>query len=104
MSEGNSQSQTSLSRSRSVSQAGGVFDDGHGDHSVAYDDDWEHDSPSQEESKTVEVDEGEENLLVATKPEYKPCAEDEDFLAALDKMVNENIAENKNIGDITLNI
>ena len=101
MSEGNSQSQTSLSRSRSVSQAGGVFDDGdgHGD-----DDDWEHDSPSQEESKTVEVDEGEENLLVATKPEYKPCAEDEDFLAALDKMVNENIAENKNIGDITLNI
>ena len=35
-----------------------------------------------------------------SKPEYQPCAEDDDFLAALDKMVNENIAEHKNTGKI----
>ena len=45
------------------------------------------------------MEEGEENLVIPTKPEYQPCAEDDDFLAALDKMVNENIAESKTIGE-----
>ena len=37
--------------------------------------------------------------MVPTRPSYQACAEDEDFLAALDKMVNENIAESKNVGE-----
>ena len=44
------------------------------------------------------MEEGEENLAVPTQPKYEPCPEDDDFLAALDKMVNENIAESKNLG------
>ena len=44
------------------------------------------------------MEEGEENLAVPTQPKYEPCPEDDDFLAALDKMVNENIAESKNVG------
>ena len=54
---------------------------------------------SQDDDDEVEVEEGEENLVIPTKPEYQPCAEDDDFLAALDKMVNENIAESKTIGE-----
>ena len=38
--------------------------------------------------------------MVPTRPSYQACAEDEDFLAALDKMVNENIAESKNVGKL----
>ena len=37
--------------------------------------------------------------MVPTRPSYQACAEDEDFLAALDKMVNENIAESKSVGE-----
>ena len=37
--------------------------------------------------------------MVPTKPDFQPCPEDDDFMAALDKMVNENIAESKNIGE-----
>ena len=44
------------------------------------------------------MEEDEENLAVPTVPKYEPCPEDDDFLAALDKMVNENIAESKNVG------
>ena len=40
-----------------------------------------------------------EDLMVPTKPDFQPCPEDDDFMAALDKMVNENIAESKNIGE-----
>ena len=32
-----------------------------------------------------------------TRPSHQACPEDDDFLAALDKMVNENIAESKNV-------
>ena len=129
MSEANSQSQTSLSRSRSVSQAGGVYegetdigggDGGQYDHLSVLDDypDLRQETPSQEEEEDgeeeeeegeeeeeeepgeelEEVEEDEENLAVPTVPKYEPCPEDDDFLAALDKMVNENIAESKNVG------
>ena len=118
MSEANSQSQTSLSRSRSVSQAGGVYegetDGGGGDDYFSLTDDYpdlRQETPSQEEEEEEqeepdeepgeeleEVEEGEENLAVPTQPKYEPCPEDDDFLAALDKMVNENIAESKNVG------
>merc|ERR1719445_2629637 len=51
-----------------------------------------------EEAEDVqELEEGEENLMINTKPRFEPCPEDDDFLAALDKMVNENIAESKNV-------
>merc|ERR1719158_623629 len=43
----------------------------------------------------VEVEEGEEDLMVPEAPVYQPCPEDDDFLAALDKMVTENISEAK---------
>ena len=36
-------------------------------------------------------------MLVPTRPSHQACPEDDDFLAALDKMVNENIAESKNV-------
>ena len=86
---------------RSVSQAGGVYDDewdrgDHDDDQRYSQDDRRH---SQDDDDEVEVEEGEENLVIPTKPEYQPCAEDDDFLAALDKMVNENIAESKTIGE-----
>lgn len=105
MSEGNSQSQTSISRSRSVSQAGGVFED---DWDRTGDRDMRQDTPSQEDHEDEgelddgepiqELEEEEEDLVISTHPKYEPCPEDEDFLAALDKMVNENIAESKNVG------
>ena len=140
MSEANSQSQTSLSRSRSVSQAGGVYEGERGREKCIYKSEnryfcavsylgkifWEYfkinfgdnlsvlddypelrqETPSQEEEEEEEepgddleeVEEGEENLAVPTQPKYEPCPEDDDFLAALDKMVNENIAESKNLG------
>ena len=43
------------------------------------------------------MEEGDEDLLVPTRPSHQACSEDDDFLAALDKMVNENIAESKNV-------
>ena len=43
------------------------------------------------------MEEGDEDLLVPTRPSHQACPEDDDFLAALDKMVNENIAESKNV-------
>ena len=54
--------------------------------------DYEH----QEGGETV-IDEGEENLFLPTAPVNEPCQEDDDFLAALDKMVNDSIVENKNV-------
>ena len=54
-----------------------------------------------EEAESVqEIEEGEENLIIPTQPKFEPCPEDDDFLAALDKMVNENIAESKTVGKI----
>ena len=43
------------------------------------------------------MEEGDEDLLVPTRPSHQACPEDDYFLAALDKMVNENIAESKNV-------
>jgi len=106
MSDGNSQSQTSLSRSRSVSQAGGGFDDGVGnddddwDREDVDDDDDEDDDHDDDRMESPSQDDDEDRADIGTtisKPEYQPCAEDDDFLAALDKMVNENIAEHKNL-------
>merc|ERR1719251_133421 len=82
-----------------------MFEDGHEeDWDGDRDDDEEEEeeeareSPSQEEDGSqVEVEEGEEDLMVPTKPDFQPCPEDDDFMAALDKMVSENIAESKNI-------
>ena len=81
---------------------------GHDDNLSVLDDfpDLRQETPSQEEEEEEEepgedleeVEEGEENLLVPTQPKFEPCPEDDDFLAALDKMVNENIAESKNLG------
>ena len=83
-----------------------------------YEDDWDRpeephvrqETPSQDEEEEEEEDhaeedvqeleEGEENLMINTKPRFEPCPEDDDFLAALDKMVNENIAESKNVGKL----
>jgi len=96
-SEGNSQSQPSISRSRSVSQAAMFETEG-----VEFEgDEWnrgeeEHGAmDSQESGGVVEVDEGEEDMMVPSIPVFQPCPEDDDFLAALDKMVNENISESK---------
>jgi len=104
-SEGNSQSQPSISRSRSVSQAamfetdgveydGEEWDRGEGDRE---DRDQEGMLDSQNSDEVLEVDEGEEDMMVPSIPVFQPCPEDDDFLAALDKMVNENISESKNL-------
>jgi len=104
-SEGNSQSQPSISRSRSVSQAAMFETDG-----VEYDgEEWDRGEgeredrdqegmlDSQNSDEVLEVDEGEEDMMVPSIPVFQPCPEDDDFLAALDKMVNENISESKNL-------
>eukprot|EP00092_Neocalanus_flemingeri_P034844 GFUD01037919.1.p1 GENE.GFUD01037919.1~~GFUD01037919.1.p1 ORF type:complete len:1219 (+),score=513.71 GFUD01037919.1:43-3699(+) len=99
VSEGNSQSQPSISRSRSVSQAamfetegvefeGEEWDRGEGEQEML---------DSQDSENVVEVDEGDEDMMVPSIPVFEPCPEDDDFLAALDKMVNENISESKGL-------
>jgi len=104
-SEGNSQSQPSISRSRSVSQAamfetdgvefdGEEWDRGEGERE---DRDQERMLDSQNSDEVLEVDEGEEDMMVPSTPVFQPCPEDDDFLAALDKMVNENISESKSL-------
>merc|ERR1719369_2153281 len=52
---------------------------------------------SQNSDEVLEVDEGEEDMIVPSIPVFQPCPEDDDFLAALDKMVNENISESKSL-------
>merc|ERR1712013_586845 len=85
-SEGNSQSQPSISRSRSVSQAAMFETDG-----VEYDgEEWDRGEGDRE-------DRDQEGMMVPSIPIFQPCPEDDDFLAALDKMVNENISESKNL-------
>ena len=61
-------------------------------------DEEEEEEEDHAEEDVQELEEGEENLMINTKPRFEPCPEDDDFLAALDKMVNENIAESKNVG------
>merc|ERR1719471_470838 len=60
-------------------------------------DDHEDDGELDDAEPIQELEEEEEDLVISTHPKYEPCPEDEDFLAALDKMVNENIAESKNV-------
>lgn len=43
------------------------------------------------------IEEGEEDLVLPSAPVNIHCQEDDDFMAALDKMVNESITENKNM-------
>jgi len=107
-SEGNSQSQTSATRSRSASQAA-MYEEG-----IEGDDDKEEggDEDEREEAgdwvdqddgglsqegseRVLEVEEGDEDIAIPTAPVFNPCPEDDDFLAALDKMVNDNITESK---------
>ena len=62
----------------------------------------------------MEVEEGDEDFAIPTAPVFDPCPEDDDFLAALDKvrndkdealpnfsncvqMVNDNITESKGV-------
>jgi len=102
-SEGNSQSQPSISRSRSVSQAamfeteGVEFEGEEWDRGERDDIDQEGMLDSQNSDEVIEVDEGEEDMMVPSIPVFQPCPEDDDFLAALDKMVNENISESKGL-------
>ena len=92
-------------------QAGGGFDEvvGHDDddwdrddvEDVDDDDEDEDDHDDRMESPSLDDDVDRADIgTTISKPEYQPCAEDDDFLAALDKMVNENIAEHKNAGEI----
>ena len=102
-SEGNSQSQPSNSRSRSVSQAamfeteGVEFEGEEWDRGEREDREQEGMLDSQNSDEVIEVDEGEEDMMVPSIPVFQPCPEDDDFLAALDKMVNENISESKGL-------
>ena len=43
------------------------------------------------------VEQGDEELVLPSAPARIPCQEDEDFLAALDKMVNDNITESRSL-------
>merc|ERR1740129_459068 len=92
MSQNNQSSQQSASRSRSVSQAGGRMGE-----------DWEEeeeeedreDKSSQEEA--VEVESGDDDFLVPQIPVFSPFDEDDEFLSSLDKMVNDNISDSRNL-------
>ena len=100
-SEGNSQSQTSATRSRSASQAA-MYEEG-----IEGDDDKEEgrDEDEREEAgdwvdqddgglsqegseRVLEVEEGDEDIAIPTAPVFNPCPEDDDFLAALDKVTS----------------
>ena len=99
-SEGNSQSQTSATRSRSASQAA-MYEEG-----IEEDDDKEgRDEDEREEAgdwvdqddgglsqegseRVLEVEEGDEDIAIPTAPVFNPCPEDDDFLAALDKVTS----------------
>ena len=116
-SEGNSQSQTSATRSRSASQAAmyeeGIEGDEDKDEEGDEDErDWDEGGLSQGGGERVlEVEEGDEDFAIPTAPVFDPCPEDDDFLAALDKvridqdevvpncvqMVNDNITESKGV-------
>ena len=55
---------------------------------------------SQNSYEVIEVDrmrQGEEDMMVPSIPVFRPYPRDDDFLAALDKMVNENISESKGL-------
>jgi len=87
----NSQSE---SRSRSVSVVLGEADQGEEEDM----DMWErHGSQDGNTGEEVEVEEGEEDMMVPDAPLHQPCPEDDDFLAALDKMVADNIKESSSI-------
>ena len=45
----------------------------------------------------MELESGEEDLVVAQAPSYVPSTEDDEFLASIDKMVNKNINDSKNL-------
>ena len=67
-------------------------DRGHRDEEEEEEDDERRDS---QDSELGGVEEGDEELALPTAPVRVACPEDEDFLAALDRMVNENISEAK---------
>jgi len=92
-------SQHSTNRSRSASQAAV---------SAAMEDDWPEDdvetagadavvSQEEDDSEAMEVEQGDEELLLPSAPVKVECQEDDDFMSALDQMINENITESKNL-------
>ena len=96
-SEGNSQSQTSATRSRSASQAA-MYEEGiEGDEDKEEEGDedereiagdWDEGGMSQGGGdRVLEVEEGDEDIAIPTAPVFDPCPEDDDFLAALDKVL-----------------
>lgn len=50
-----------------------------------------------QDSEDEGVEQGDEELLLPSAPVKLSCKEDDDFLADLDRMVNENISESKNL-------
>ena len=98
-SEANSQSQASASRSRSHSQAEHYEEDMEEEEDDRVEE-WEDgDGGSQGSGKLLEVEEGDEDMLVPTAPQYQPCPEDDDFLAALDKVNNDDYDVNNDNDD-----
>jgi len=101
-----SHSQHSNSRSRRPSGFGG-YDDGEewtddkrggGEHPRDLDDgDPQTQEYDEDEGDEKMIEEGEEDLVVPSAPANIHCQEDDDFMAALDKMVNESITESKNM-------
>jgi len=103
-SEGNSQSQASQGRSRSASQAamyGEEEEEERDERDEEIERGWEEEDDeegSEADSEGVlEVEEGEEDLALPTAPVFQACEDDDDFLAMLDKMVNENLTESKGL-------
>jgi len=92
-----SHSQHSNNRSRSASQAAPMdeWDDREGP-GRSQDQDME-EGPGDSQDSEGGVEQGDEELLLPSAPVKQQCKEDDDFLSALDKMVNENISESRNI-------
>ena len=81
-------------RSQSASQAAG-FQGGEEWDEEGHEREEEGERRESQDSELGEVEQGDEDLLVPTAPVRVSCPEDEEFLAALDRMVNENISEAK---------
>jgi len=90
MSQNNQSSQQSASRSRSVSQAGGRMEED-------WDEDEEEEGVEPSSQEAVEVESGDEDFMVPQNPAFTPCDEDDEFLSCLDKMVNDNISDSRNL-------
>ena len=86
-----------LSRSRSASQTAGGYAYGSQEGWEEEEEGAEGNTAGVSQESEVGVEQGDEELLLPSAPVLVNCQEDDEFQAALDKMINDNITESKSI-------